>query len=522
MTAAADAPHADAPPRLRVTGVRKQYPGCLANDDVSLTVMPGEILALLGENGAGKSTLVKVIYGLVAPDAGQIEVDGAPAALSSPAAARAAGIGVVFQHFSLFHSMTVAENIALGLDTAEARRDVPARIRAIGERYGLAVDPGRVVGDLSVGEQQRVEIVRVLLQDPQVLIFDEPTSVLTPQAIEGLFDTLRRLRAEGRAIVFISHKLEEIRALCDRATVLRGGRVVGTVPVAGASVNDLARMMIGQDMPPMGSDHAGRAGPVRLSVHALRMASDTPHGTALDGLTMEARGGEILGIAGVAGNGQEELLAALSGERLSPDVDDVRIDGQAAGRLSPGARRRLGLGFVPGERLGRGAVPPMSLAENGFLTAHWRLPMVKRGFIRARDRAAFADRVIGAFKVATRSRATAAQALSGGNLQRFIVGREILSDPSALVVAYPTWGVDVAAVAAIHAALVELRDRGAAVVVLSEDLDELLSLSDRVAVIYSGRLSVPIPRLDCTPERLGLLMSGAEPLDHAERAAHAA
>jgi general nucleoside transport system ATP-binding protein len=266
----------------------------------------------------------------------------------------------------------------------------------------------------------------------------------------------------------------------------------------------------------------GAPGRVRLSVHALRMAPDTAHGTALDGLTMEARGGEILGIAGVAGNGQEELLAALSGERLSPDVDDVRIDGHAAGRLSPGARRKLGLGFVPGERLGRGAVPPMSLSENGFLTAHWRLPMVRRGFIRARDRAAFADRVIGAFKVATRSRATAAQALSGGNLQRFIVGREILSDPSALVVAYPTWGVDVAAVAAIHAALVELRDRGAAVVVLSEDLDELLSLSDRVAVIYAGRLSVPIPRVDCTPERLGLLMSGAEPLDHAERAAHAA
>ena len=496
--------------RLRVTGIRKEYPGCLANDDVSLEVRAGEILALLGENGAGKSTLVKVVYGLVAPDAGAIEIDGRAVAIASPAEARAAGIGVVFQHFSLFESLTVAENISLGLDTAAARRDLDRRIREIGERYALSIDPRRLVADLSVGERQRVEIVRCLLQDPAILIFDEPTSVLTPQAIEGLFETLRRLRAEGRAIVFISHKLEEIRALCDRATVLRGGRMVGTVTVAGATVNDLARMMIGRDMPAFGSDHAGRPAGEVLAVRALSLAPAEPHGCALERLSLSARRGEILGIAGIAGNGQEELLAVLSGERLAPSPGHVLLEGRPVGRMPPGARRRLGLGFVPGERLGRGAVPPMSLSENGFLTAHWRLPLAKRGIISPRRRAAFADRVIGEFKVATRSRATAAQALSGGNLQRFIVGREILSGPSALVVAYPTWGVDVAAVAAIHAALVALRDAGAAVVVMSEDLDELLALSDRLAVLTRGRLSPPMPVRECSPERLGLLMSGAE------------
>ena len=506
-------------PRLRASGICKAYPGCLANDDVSLDVRPGEILALLGENGAGKSTLVKVMYGLVAPDAGQIEIDGHVCAINSPAMARAAGIGVVFQHFSLFESLTVAENIALGLDDRAARKDLPRRIKDIGARYGLVVAPDRVVADLSVGERQRVEIVRVLLQDPSILIFDEPTSVLTPQAIEGLFDTLRRLRAEGRSVVFISHKLEEIRALCDRATVLRGGRVVGTVPVAGASVHDLAQMMIGADMPRMGADHSGRAGAVLLSVRALSLAPLNPHGTALDRLTLHARNGEILGIAGVAGNGQEELLAILSGERIVPDAASVSLCGQPVGRLGPGARRKRGLGFVPGERLGRGAVPSMSLAENGFLTAHWRLPMALRGIISGRRRAEFADRVIDEFRVATRSRDTAAQTLSGGNLQRFIVGREILSGPEVLIVAYPTWGVDVAAVAAIHAALVRLRDAGAAVIVLSEDLDELLSLSDQVAVLYAGRLSAPIPIADCAREKLGLLMSGAaalpEPVDAA-------
>lgn len=496
------------PSRLRISGVSKQYPGCLANDNVSFEAGAGEIVALLGENGAGKSTLVKIAYGLVAPDAGRIEIDSAPAALTSPAAARAAGIGVVFQHFSLFESFTVLENISLGLDDAATRKGLGDRIREIGSRYGLEVNPDAVVADLSVGERQRVEIVRVLLQDPSILIFDEPTSVLTPQAIEGLFGTLRQLRDEGRAIVFISHKLDEIFALCDRATVLRGGRVVGNVDIAATNASELARLMIGHDVPEISDRPHRGSGKVRLAARALSLPPSNPHAPALDDVTLEAQGGEILGIAGVAGNGQEDLLAALSGERLAPPAS-IELDGAPVGKVGPGERRRLGLGFVPGERLGRGAVPPMSLWENGFLTAHWRVPLSQRGILSGRKQAAFADDVIDRFKVATRSRATAAQSLSGGNLQRFIVGREIMSDPTALIVAYPTWGVDVAAVAAIHEALIGLRDRGAAIVLLSEELDELLALSDRIAVLYRGRLSAPLPIADCSKERLGLLMSGA-------------
>jgi simple sugar transport system ATP-binding protein len=496
-------------PRLALHGITKQYPGCLANDRVSFSVAPGEIHALLGENGAGKSTLVKVIYGLVAPDAGSIEIDGQPVSIASPAEARAAGIGIVFQHFSLFESLTVAENIALGLGTGESPRALAPRIREVSARYAMPVDPERAVHDLSVGERQRVEIVRCLLQDPRILILDEPTSVLTPQAIEGLFETLRRLRAEGRSVVFISHKLEEIRALCDRATVLRGGRFVDTVAVADTSATDLARLMIGAAPPPMGADHAGRAGAEALAVRGLTLASDRPHGKDLDRLDLSARSGEILGIAGVAGNGQEELLAVLSGERVLERPDAVLLGGEAVGHLGAGARRVRGLGFVPGERLGRGAVPEMSLAENAFLTGHRRHPLARKGLLARGLIASFADEIIAAYKVATRSRATPARALSGGNLQKFIVGREIMNRPSALVVAYPTWGVDVAAVAAIHQALVALRDEGTAIVVLSEDLDELLSLSDRIAVLHDGHLSDPMPVAGTTPEALGLLMTGA-------------
>jgi simple sugar transport system ATP-binding protein len=496
-------------PRLALHGIRKQYPGTLANDDVSLTVMPGEIHALLGENGAGKSTLVKIVYGLVAPDAGSIEIDGAAVSIASPAEARAAGIGIVFQHFSLFESLTVAENIALGLPPGESRKGLADRIRQVSARYAMPVDPDVAVHDLSVGERQRVEIVRCLLQDPRILILDEPTSVLTPQAIEGLFETLRRLRAERRSVVFISHKLEEIRALCDRATVLRGGRVVGTVDVADVTAGDLARLMIGRDLPAMGSDHAGTPGAEALAVRGLTLPPDQPHGTTLKGLNLTARAGEILGIAGVAGNGQEELLAVLSGERPVNRADAVMLEGRPVGTLGAGERRRLGLGFVPGERLGRGAVPEMSLADNGFLTGHRRRPLEKKGLLSFRRIGLFADAIIAAYKVATRSRATPARALSGGNLQKFIVGREIMARPKALVVAYPTWGVDVAAVAAIHKALVTLRDSGAAVVVLSEDLDELLSLCDRLAVLYHGTLSEPMPVRGTTPESIGLLMAGA-------------
>lgn len=500
-------------PRLNLSGITKQYPGCLANDDVSLDVQPGEILAVLGENGAGKSTLVKIAYGLVTPDAGTIEIDGELQKIDSPAAARAAGIGIVFQHFSLFETLTVEENIALGLDEPEQRKGLADRIREISTRYGMPVDPTRAVHALSVGERQRVEIVRCLLQDPKILILDEPTSVLTPQAIEGLFETLEQLRREGRSILFISHKLEEIRRLCDRATVLRQGRLVGTIPVAGATAEDLARMMIGRELPQFGADHAGTPGEEILDVQGLSLPSDDPHGTALDDIHLAVHAGEIIGIAGVAGNGQEELLAALSGETLCRRSDDIYIQGEPVGHLAPGKRRRLGLGFVPGERLGRGAVPEMSLAENGLLTGYRRADLATGGWLKGGEINRFADGIIERFNVVTRGRSTQARSLSGGNLQKFIVGREILQDPKVLVVAYPTWGVDVAAVATIHQALVKLRDEGAAIIVLSEDLDELFQLCDRMAVIYAGRLSHPVPVRETSVEAIGLLMSGATPIE---------
>ncbi len=495
------------PPRLALIGLTKRYPGCLANDAVSLEIAPGEIHALLGENGAGKSTLVKSVYGLVRPDAGRIEIDGRAVTLDSPAAARAAGVGVVFQHFSLFETLTVEENVALGLPAGE--RGLAQRIRAVSQRYGMPVEPGRPVHALSVGERQRVEIVRCLLQDPSILILDEPTSVLTPQAIAGLFATLRQLAAEGRSIVFISHKLEEIRALCDRATVLRGGRVVGAARVADVTAADLARMMIGRDLPAFGSDHAGAPKAETLALRAVSLAADDPHGTDLQDVSLSVRAGEIVGIAGVAGEGQEELLALLSGERLAPAADDVFLAGRGVGRMGPGERRALGLGFVPGERLGRGAAPDMTLTENGFLTGWRRRALTRRGIVAQGPTRRFAEEIIAAFAVACRGPASLARSLSGGNLQRFIVGREIMQEPAALVVAYPTWGVDVAAVAAIHRALVALRDRGAAVVVVSEDLDELLQLCDRLAVLFAGRLSAPMPVREASVERLGLMMAGA-------------
>ena len=497
----------NAPPRLSVVGLTKRYPGCLANDAVSLEVAPGEIHALLGENGAGKSTLVKSVCGLVRPDAGRIEIDGRAVALDNPAAARAAGVGVVFQHFSLFETLTVAENVALGLPPGQTA--LAARIREVSARYGMPVDPARPVHALSVGERQRVEIVRCLLQDPSILILDEPTSVLTPQAIDGLFATLRLLAAEGRSVVFISHKLEEIRALCDRATVLRQGRVAGAARVADVTAGDLARLMIGREPPRLGSDHAGAPKAEALAVRALSLPAADPHGAALRDVSLSVRAGEIVGIAGVAGNGQEALLAVLSGERLTPSADDVFLAGRGVGRLGPGARRAMGLGFVPGERLGRGAAPDMTLTENGFLTGWRRRPLARRGVIAQGPTRRFAEEIIAAFSVACRGPGALARSLSGGNLQRFIVGREILQAPVALVVAYPTWGVDVAAVAAIHQALVALRDRGAAVVVVSEDLDELRQLCDRLAVLFAGRLSAPMPVREASVERLGLMMAGA-------------
>jgi len=496
-------------PRLDLRGITKRFPGCLANDHVDLALLPGEIHALLGENGAGKSTLVKIIYGVQHADSGTLHWEGREVAISDPHAARRLGIGMVFQHFSLFDTLTVAENIALGIeDKTTSLKDLAVRIRAVSERYGLALDPGRHVFDLSVGERQRVEIVRCLLQDPRLLIMDEPTSVLTPQEVGRLFETLRRLAAEGCTILYISHKLEEIRALCDRATVLRGGKVVATCDPRKETARSLAEMMIGTSLSTPERAAAAVTGAPRLEVRHLSTTTDVPFATELKDVSLEVRAGEILGIAGVAGNGQAELMAALSGETLIGDEGAVLIEGRPVGHLGPRARRELGLAFVPEERLGRGAVPELSLSENALLSGYAREPLVRSGMVHFGRARSYAEKIIDLFNVVTHGHRAEARSLSGGNLQKFIIGREILQKPKLLIVGQPTWGVDAGAAAAIHQALMDLARGGTAVLVISQDLDELFVLCDRISVLFHGRLSPSTPSHQTTVEQIGLLMGG--------------
>jgi ABC-type uncharacterized transport system ATPase subunit len=496
------------PPLVELVGITKAFPGCLANDDVSLVIAPNQIHALLGENGAGKSTLVKIISGVLRPDAGQILWNGAPVSIRDPAHARALGIGMVFQHFSLFEALTVADNIALGLNDARERVGLRARIIAVSQSYGLPVDPDRVVHDLSVGERQRIEIVRCLLRNPKLLIMDEPTSVLTPQEAAALFTTLRRLAAEGCSILYISHKLDEVRALCEVATIMRQGRVVARCVPAEKTTRELASLMIGTNFKLPAERGAAAVGAPRLVVDRLSLPATSQFGTALQDISFSVAGGEILGIAGIAGNGQGELMDALSGEILAPTTDTIRLDGTPVGQAGPQDRRRRGGCFVPEERNGHGAVAGMSLTENFFLSGQLRGVLARFGLIR-RDRTEnFAERVIKNFDVRTSGTAAQAKSLSGGNLQKFLVGREMLLNPAVLVVSQPTWGVDASAAQAIHEAIIALAASGAAVVVISQDLDEILLLADRIAVIAAGRLSEPLPAAEATLDRIGLLMGG--------------
>ncbi|HNJ45026.1 MAG TPA: ABC transporter ATP-binding protein [Ottowia sp.] len=493
------------PPRLELTQIRKRYPGVLANDDVSLTVQPGEIHAVLGENGAGKSTLMKIIYGAVKPDAGELRFDGQPVRIANPQQARRLGIAMVFQHFSLFETLSVAENVWLGLDKALPLAEVTRRIDQTAAAYGLEIDPARPVHTLSVGEMQRVEIIRALLTEPRLLILDEPTSVLTPQAVDKLFVTLRRLAGEGCSILYISHKLHEIRALCSACTVMRSGRVTGVCDPRQESNASLSRLMIGAEPPELA--HRPQALGARvLQVERLDLKRESPFGVHLVDLSLQVRAGEVVGIAGVSGNGQRELLFALSGEDRRAPAASILIADQAAGRLSPSRRRALGLHFVPEERLGRGAVPEMSLAHNLLLTR--REAVGPLGWLRTGTLRAQAQAIIERFRVKAAGPQAPARSLSGGNLQKFIMGREIDARPRLLIVSQPTWGVDVGAAAQIRGELLALRDAGCAVLVVSEELDELFEVCDRLHVIAKGRLSPSIARQDATVERIGEWMSG--------------
>jgi len=522
-------PEATSPALLNLRGITKTFPGCLANDAIDLDVHRREIHALLGQNGAGKSTLVKIIYGLLQADQGSIAWAGKTLTIKSPAHARSMGIGMVFQHFSLFDSLTVQENIALGVipkatpkpipkTTSKAKRLKPGLLRAeilsVSERYGLPLEPDRPVYSLSVGEKQRIEIVRALLQSPQLLIMDEPTSVLTPQEVE--------------TILYISHKLDEIRTLCDRATILRDGRKIAVTDPASESSESLATLMIGQ-----ATARPARASSTTtnnlsadvvpavngLQVRDLSLPIGRDVAVGLHNVSFDLARGEILGIAGVAGNGQDELIRALSGElrgrgsaiRLaytgSTDRAVAPID---IGHMSSAARRKLGLCVIPEERLGHASVPSMTLTDNALLTGFRRLPLAPAGWISKRKVNNYTSNIVNRYQVMCESINATAASLSGGNLQKFIVGREMEQNPDVLIVAQPTWGVDAGAAAGIRQSLLDLAADGVAILVVTQDLDELLAISTRIMAICAGRVSSAYPAEDLSTTDIGILMGGGQ------------
>ena len=494
-------------PLLQLSGVSKRYGGVQANSGIDLSVDAGTIHAILGENGAGKSTLMKLIYGVERPDEGQVFWQGGAVALSSPSDARRLGIGMVFQHFSLFETLSVVQNMALIVPGSKT--ELATRIRDLGAAFGLSVDPQAMVHSLSVGERQRVEIIRCLLLNPKLLILDEPTSVLPPQSVALLFDTLRALRAKGMAILFISHKLEEIRELCDCATILRQGKVTARLDPREGTAHELATLMIGRPMPPPVHPTPHGLGEERLALSNLTFANEDPFGVSLKDVSLSVRGGEILGIAGISGNGQQELAALISGEiALKSGASAVTLMGKPVGDLGAAARRKRGLAFVPEDRLGRGAVPDMSLADNALLTAHSR-GLVQNGFINRKAERAFTADCIARFDVRTSGPQAEAGSLSGGNLQKFIMGREMMLEPSVLLVAQPTWGVDIGAASEIRQRLVAMRNAGAAIVVISEEIDELFEICDRLQVLHKGHLSPSQDVAATSVEQIGTYMIGA-------------
>lgn len=511
---------------LEVRGLTKTFGALKACDSIDLTIAKGEIHALLGENGAGKSTLVKMLFGTLEPNAGEIRWNGQPVRIANPHAARKLGIGMVFQHFSLFDALTAAENIALSLEDKTPIATIAAKAKALSFSYGLPLDPYSLVGDLSVGERQRIEIIRCLLQTPELIILDEPTAVLTPQEADKLFETLERLRSEGKSILYISHRLEEVKRICDRATVLRHGKVVDHCDPRKETAASLARMMVGSEVQAVERSprQSAEKPTVLLEVKNLSRKPATPFSIPLRNINLEVRAGDVIGIAGVAGNGQGEFFEAVSGEVRQADAAAVRIRDKDAGSLTITGRRLLGAAFVPEERLGHGAAPRMKLSENLLLSRHAtdrKAFLGIAGVIHTHAVTTASQRIIEAMDVRKSGPDPEAASLSGGNLQKFIIGRELDRQPAVMVVNQPTWGVDAGAAARIRQSLIELARNGSAVLVISQDLDELFEISDAIAVMHNGELSKPIPIAEATMEKIGLLMGGAEP-GHVEHAAEPA
>ena len=504
-------------------GITKRFPGVLANEHVDFDVRSGEVHALLGENGAGKSTLMKILYGLYHPDQGEIRLNDQPVTIASPLDAINLGIGMIHQHFMLVPTLTVAENVALGLPSSRGAltdlEQVSKRILELADIYRLKIDPSAYVWQLSVGQQQRVEIIKALYRGAALLILDEPTAVLTPQEVDELFVIMRQMVKDGHALIFISHKLHEVIEISNRVTVLRDGRKIGTRLTSETTKQDLANWMVGREVGFAPDRGAVRVGEVRLKLEQVACGSDrgTP---GLRGISLEVRSGEILGIAGVSGNGQRELAEAISGLRKATE-GKVFLAGEEITNLAPGEITDRMLSYIPEERMRDGMISAFTVAENMILREHHKLPYSRTGFLNLREISRHADDLIKQFRVKTPSQETQARNLSGGNIQKVVLARELSRNPRAIIAAQPTRGLDIGATEYVREQLLAERRKGTAIILISEDLDEILALSDRIAVLYEGQVMDIVPRAHATPEKLGLLMAGVHPEEGTRQASEA-
>ncbi len=498
--------------RMDMCGITKRFPGVLANNQVDFDVLSGEVHALLGENGAGKSTLMKILYGLYQPDEGEIRLNGEKVAIHSPADAIRLGIGMIHQHFMLVPTLTVTENVALGLKSSRGMRTdldrVEARIEELAALYGLKVDPDALVWQLSVGQQQRVEILKALYRGAALLILDEPTAVLTPQEVDEFFVTLEQMKKDGHALIFISHKLHEVIQLCNRVTVLRDGHVIGTQTTAGVTRHQLAEMMVGRPIAAQPQRATVDLGEVRLKLRDVEALSDREH-PALRGVSFDLRGGEIVGLAGVSGNGQRELAEVIAGLRPTTGGEITLGDRSTTGQ-GPRTIMDLGLSYIPEERMRDGMIKDFTVSENIILREFDKPPYSRAGFLNRGEIRLNSTTLVKEFNVKTPTLETPVKNLSGGNIQKIVLARELSREPRVIVAAQPTRGLDIGATEYVHSRLLEQRELGTATLLISEDLDEILALSDRILVIFHGRIMGDVPRAEATAEKLGLMMTGEE------------